>query len=361
MIYIIGILFSVFCSFISIKIKNDGKKSNFFKFFFAILSFFFPFLISSFRSINIGTDTSLTYLEIFNNVANGYNGVRDIGYWFINKICLFFSSDYRLVLFFTSFIITSLAYFHIFSKSKYPVLSTYLFFATNVFFISMNMIRQSIATMIFILAIPSIKNRNLFKYFLICFLAISIHSSSILYLPLYFICNRQINIKKSISILLLILFFNRYICALIIQLAIKIPYFQKYFAWYFTSSYNTGRVSLFSLLISVMILIFLFLCQKKSVNLFELNCITWMQIISFICLCFSGLIPMMQRTSWLFSFPLFIYLPNFFDNIDNIFLRYLIRIGLIAGFSIYMIITIFIFKYNQVYPYSSIFMMEVLL
>ena len=94
--------------------------------------------------------------------------------------------------------------------------------------------------------------------------------------------------------------------------------------------------------------------KDKKFN-FEINCITWMQILAFVLLVFSSSLPLMQRTSWMFTFPLFIYLPECINNIKNKNLRRLIYLGVIVGYTCYMFVTIFILKYNEVVPYVSIF------
>lgn len=356
-IYFISIYISIICAFISSKLKEKKKyvKYRCLYYIFCFLSFLPPFLVSAFRDISIGTDTQGTYYEIFCKALSKSNGVRDVGYYFINKICIFIYKDYRSVLIVTSLIITACAYRHIFSKSKNPMFSTYLFFTTNVYFISMNMIRQSIATMFFIFAIPYIKEKKFWKYLLVIAIAFSIHSSSIIYFPLYFLCNKKINKKRISIILIILLIFGRYLCSIAFVLLSKSSYFSHYFAWYITSSFNTGKANVVSLLISVCVLGVLFLSKNDSHEDFEYNCITWMQIIAFAFLSVSATFPMMQRMSWLFSFPLFIYLPKVINHISNKIFRILAYLGIALGYGAYMFVTIFMMHYNAVVPYTSIF------
>ncbi len=355
MIYIVTIFISVFSAFMSYKIKPNNKSNLFAKHIFAFISFLLPFLVSAFRDINIGTDTRGTYYSIFIIAFKKGRGVRDFGYYLLNRFCILFTDNYQFVIFVTSLATVGFAYYHIFNKSKHPYFSVFLFFATNVYFISMNMIRQSIATMLFIFAISAIKNKNYKKYFLICLIAFSFHSSAILYIPLYFLCKKEFNIKKSLIILIVIATFGSFFANFIIKFLTMIPYFSKYFGWYIGSSYNTESISVISLIISILILIVLCICKKQGNNSEDLNIMLYMQFISSILLSISSFIPMMQRTSWLFSFPLFIYLPDFILGIKNAFLRTSLKYGILIGYFAYMFLTIIIYRYNEVYPYISIF------
>ena len=126
--------------------KSKSKKTYYI---FLVLSFLLPFLISAFRGIKVGTDTSKTYVEIYNAVINKIP-VRDFGFGFLTKISIILFKNFQGILIVTSFIFMFLSYYSIIKYSNKPVLSLILFFTTNVYFVSMNMIRQSIATAIFI-------------------------------------------------------------------------------------------------------------------------------------------------------------------------------------------------------------------
>ena len=168
MIYVITIIISVFFAFLSqeqAKKNNDYRKNKIIYVFLCFMSFFPSFFVASFRDYSIGTDTDSTYLSIYNLVLSGSGGIRDVGYALINKVSIVLFNNYTGLLLMTSLIMYACFYKSIFNQSKYPAISTYLFFATNVYFISMNMIRQSISISLFTLSIPSIKDRKFFKIY----------------------------------------------------------------------------------------------------------------------------------------------------------------------------------------------------
>lgn len=360
LIYIFCIIFSCLFAFIASKLNENYKKSptkqNFAGFFiFACLAFIIPFLIMALRGYNVGTDTSGTYYEIYIKALRNNSSVRDMGYYVINKIAILLFENYRGVLILTSFIICFIAYKEIFSESKNPLLSTYLFYATNVYFISMNMIRQSIATMIFIISIKYIKDRKFIKYLICILIATSVHTIAILYLPLYFIGSKKYDLKKIIPITLIISLLSKFLYKYVINILNSIDYFQDYFSWYFTSHYNSGYLNLYSLLISVFILILVLLGYKKGKDNFNYKLIGTMSALSVMFLSYSKYIPLSQRASFLMSYPLFIYLPEMVNFVEKPLLKFINKYGIIIGYGLYMTATIFIMHYHAVVSYSSMF------
>ena len=355
MIYFFTIVSSVILAYISTKFKSDSKNGKVLKFFFIFLAFLIPFLVSGLRSIVVGTDTKETYYNIYVRALNNLSGARDVGYFIFNRICVLVVKDYQFVIVMTSLLFVGLSFYHIFKESEHPYYSVLLFFATNVFFLSMNMIRQSIAIMIFVFGISAIREKKFLKYLIICLIAFSFHSAAIIYLPLYFICKKDFNIKRALVFLIIIVLFGSLLSEFLLNVLSKEAFFRTYFAWYIGSTYNTGNVSIISLAIAIIIFITLCYCKRFNQDNKNFNIIITMQYIALILLTFSSLIPMMQRTAMLFSFPLFIYLPDIIKNTKKDFAGVILRLGVPVGYLLYMYFTIFIYGYNEVFPYISMF------
>ena len=114
-----------------VEIDVDLMKDNFKESFtIGFLSFLIPFLVSAFRNYTIGTDTSGTYMEIFNRIRNG-ESIRDLGFGVITKVSLFIFNNYTGFLILTSLIFCGLSYICIFRDSKYPAMSVLLFFTIS--------------------------------------------------------------------------------------------------------------------------------------------------------------------------------------------------------------------------------------
>lgn len=357
-IYLCMILISVFFAFLGQSLRNSVKKGCIHKtnMKYAIYGFaaFLPaFMVSAFRNITVGTDTSGTYYQIYQIAQNGGKG-RDFGFFWINKVAITLFHSYWGVIVITSLLICGISFFNIFRQSGYLVASTVLFFITNVYFISMNIIRQSLATAIFIYSICYIKERKLGRYMICMIIAFSIHSSSLLFIPVYFLYNIKLKRKYIYIGLLLTLLFTASISTIIESVFYKFEYTRRYFSWYFNSQYHSGSLSIYSLIISLCILLFLLYIHKNAEDDKEYNLFLWLQLLSVCILLLSARIPLAQRISWMLSFPQYIFLPKMFYFINNKGNRFLIKCGLYGGYTAYMIATIFILGYHDVYPYESI-------
>ncbi len=67
-----------------------------------------------------------------------------------------------------------------------------------------NLLRNSIAISLFLLAIPYLEERKPIQYFSLCLLGISFHISALVYIPLYFFLHRNINKWVYLSIFIFI-------------------------------------------------------------------------------------------------------------------------------------------------------------
>lgn len=93
-------------------------------------------------------------------------------------------------------------------QRKYFPLAYAFFFVFQGFVMEVNLLRNSKAIMLFLLSIPYLQNRSFFKYLLLNILGGMFHVSGFLYIPLYFVLNRNFN-RKAILVLFVtgILFF----------------------------------------------------------------------------------------------------------------------------------------------------------
>lgn len=80
-------------------------------------------------------------------------------------------------------------FFRIYSQNL--PLSLYTFLAMGGFLMLINAMRNTIAICIFINAIPYLLDRKPWQYFLLCLLAMSFHTSSVFFFPLYFVMHRH--------------------------------------------------------------------------------------------------------------------------------------------------------------------------
>ena len=143
------------------------------------------------------------YYQIFKDISwydfqiNPFKGGNDHfyepGYVLMN---LFIKSIYDNYVFF-QFTQTSICALLLFRFIMKKELNTpfflMLFLAFGGYEILINLMRNSIAILIFLNAIPYLEERKPVHYFMLCLLAVTFHLTSILFLPLYFILNVKIN------------------------------------------------------------------------------------------------------------------------------------------------------------------------
>ena len=134
----------------------------------------------------------LTVQEIFQNpVAKKF-----IGYSLFMRLCELCGLGYHGMLFIINLLLTAVTFWFITKYSPLPWLSVYLYLVLQFFAHSMNLLRQSIAAAICLLAYPFIKKRKIFPFIGLVLLAASFHLSALAFLPFYWVLNWKVSGKK---------------------------------------------------------------------------------------------------------------------------------------------------------------------
>lgn len=196
LLYIGVFIFSSFMIRVSVNKQNSTKK------FFLFLGMLLPTLLASFRSVNVGVDTQ-TYYSIFRNYSTiqSLNGKLELQGFneFINTLLMHISSkigNYNLYMFIFSIatlwlIVKSIV---LYVPSTYAPLSYFIYLC--IFFpLNLNIMRQGLSIAIFFFSLQYIYDRKPLRYFMLAFIAIGIHISATITIPLYFLIknNRKIN------------------------------------------------------------------------------------------------------------------------------------------------------------------------
>ncbi|ALG41882.1 exopolysaccharide polymerization protein [Megasphaera elsdenii CAG:570] len=152
LIYIFLLIWVLLCSLVPSVKLNYGAQSIFSgKLFYLIITFLPIWFIAAFRSLSVGTDTTANALY-FVSAASGQsfadvimNGGSSAGFNVISYLVGFLSSDFEMYTFWSSTIIAIGFAAFIYRTSKQVWLSTFLFLALNMYFISFNASRQFIS------------------------------------------------------------------------------------------------------------------------------------------------------------------------------------------------------------------------
>lgn len=192
----------IILSFLSDKIKNF--KNNDKKILLVLLSLLFA-LVFGLR-YNVGVDY-LSYLEQYNT---GYidNDISsdEFGFRWLNSLLHFINMPYPVAFISYAFIQFYFIVKGLRDKELLPFVIIFYFLTTYIFF-SFNGIRQSMAFSIIFFSLQFIKEKKIIKYILWIVIAALFHKSAIIFLPLYFILDKEYFSNRIIQLILLIIFF----------------------------------------------------------------------------------------------------------------------------------------------------------
>jgi len=160
------------------------------------------FILFVFRKYNVGTDTQ-SYVDAF---VSGDVKSHDQGFKFLVQFIRIITLNPRIYLMILGTSILWPIFKSSILNSPRPVLSIVLF-AFFFYPYSLNILRQFVSISIFYYwGIKYINEKNLLRYLVIIFICSSIHLSSIILVPLYFLANKKYNIYVLLTIWLLSIF-----------------------------------------------------------------------------------------------------------------------------------------------------------
>ena len=158
------------------------------KWIFAFLCFVELAFIAGFRDWSIGNDTR-NYVNTFilsMDYPQLLKSHMEIGYLWFNRFLATFTTTPQMLLITTSVFIIGV-WVRFFYKYSVSFLISILLFVVLDYSATLTMIRQEIAMCMILLAIPFVIKRQFLLFLAVIMLAVSVHSSSILAIGLYFI------------------------------------------------------------------------------------------------------------------------------------------------------------------------------
>lgn len=355
---ILAVMFSAFSNIKKYKNKKSKKIVINFKVMCWYISEIILIIVAAIR-YDVGKDYMYTYVPYFNGILTGnINENIEIGFYLLNKLIQIFTRDYAWI-----FIVCSVIFFHYIYKaireqSPIPTLSVFLLVGTTYYFIFLNTMRQMIAISIFLYAIKFIKERNFKKYLIYMLIAMSIHTSSVILIPIYFIYGVRLNTEKTI----LILFLSIILKPVFTNILLKILEFTKY-NMYVDSRFDTNSTGYIVIAINVCVLLFsvIYYRRKKEFSKEEDNVskeysfYSILQLISTIIAIYDGSLPLLNRIRWGTGISIIILIPMIIKQEHNKNTRIIYVFMIVLLYSIYFLYTIGVKNANSVLPYLTIF------
>ena len=334
------------------------------KIIFLVLTFCILFILSAFRSANIGNDT-YEYLQMYNKFGQALNIFEidtdiEMGFVIINKILYSINPSSIFLLIVTSALILSVMLIFIYKNSNMVWLSVFLFINFRIYYFTLSGIRQSIALAIVLVSYKFLTEKKAIPFVITVLLASTFHMSAILFLIVYPISNIKYT-KRVLAQYMVIGIFLLSLFNVFITLVFR--FFPKYRV-YLTSSYfeSIKIASIVEFLIIFIVLIFGLVVSYKNNNLLNLgsrleflksnimfHIITLAVVINLVSIN-AGVI---QRAALYFFIFVIIFVPKVIAEIKNKELRVLTTyIIIILTFTYNITILMYRPEWQYVYPYE---------
>ncbi len=188
-IYILLFLFCIILSYLADIHREDSNSTIYIG-----IIVFLMCLIGGLRDLGVGTDT-LVYTEDYLNYAKdnsffellqqGNLDDYDKGYFLLNSLSSFFSSNYWFILFLTQLITIGLTYWGVYRLSNYYEISFVVFTFLFCFLFynqTYNYMRQFCALGLLLFAFSFFIEQKYVKYLILQIIAFFFHSSSVLFI-----------------------------------------------------------------------------------------------------------------------------------------------------------------------------------
>lgn len=318
-----------------------------------LLSLLPLFLLSALR-YDVGTDYMFTYAPTFiKMLTDSSAGYREVGINFIIRFIQLFTTNPQWFFVVTSFVYNFFIFLSIYRYSPNRAYSILLCLFSCVYFISLNNVRQSCAAAILLFAFSTITEKKPVSFLACVLLASLFHSSSIIFVVVYPLCNLRFYRRHYLvySLMFLVLIF------LGSSLFVSIIKLTKYS--YFLESYlTTGRITYTYILHNLLILIVTYVILKDSykVNRNDFSYLV-IQTISALVPFLSFVIPSSELVSRLDLYFLtyqILLVPYLLSRIKNQKKRILIGSALGIYMFLYMYYSIVIRDNHAVLPYQWI-------
>lgn len=141
------------------------------------------------------------YYPSYNNLPGGFN--YEIGYEIWSNIFYKIGLSYHHFTFINTVADILILAYVLKKYSKYPIFSMFLFLAVQGLSFEVDLLRNAKAVLLFIISIQFIKERKIIPFLILNILGMTFHISSIIYLPMYFILNRNYSRKIILPLIIL--------------------------------------------------------------------------------------------------------------------------------------------------------------
>ena len=262
----------------------------------------------------------------------------EIGYILMNWLLGLLSKNYQVLLAICAFLsIAPVAYLY-YKKSDSIELSYIIYLSLQSFLICFSGLRQGISVGICMIAFLFIQKKQFGKFIFFVLIAMSFHSSAIIYLiayPMYYLNIKKENRWFTIAILLVAFFF-------------KVPLFKVLSKILKDNAEvnTTNSFTFFLVFCAVYVFCFMFAKDNETnngyLNLVFCGCF---------CLIFTSVFATAMRASYCFLNMLPLILPKVINEISNENLRVIVQIIIVCCFMLFALSSLYSTFWTKSFPY----------
>lgn len=221
-------------------------------------------LIAGLRK-NIGDTFFYMYAYTLNDFTwEQVKAEKDIGFGILQMILKSFTQDPQLLIFLTALVTNVLIVYVLYKYSRLFEVSIYIYITSGLYIVSMNGVRQFLASAIVFAATKYLFAGNWQKYFLVVAFASTFHESALILIPIYFIVRRKAWTSSTFVLLflavMLILGYN--VLSDAIFAAIADTHYSEY------KEFQEGGANVIRVAVGAVPLIFAYLGRNKLREIF---------------------------------------------------------------------------------------------
>lgn len=316
---------------------------------FAVMSFL-PFAAVTMLRWQVGTDWPI-YDSYYYYINHGIQSFSEPLFNLLNKFLYLFSEDSSLLFAVVGFFTLLMFFLAIYQQSPMIPFSVLLFFLTNKYFTSLNQIRQMLAMSIFFFSLKYIFQRNILAYYTAILTAMLIHTSSAIYLPVYFLYGKEWESRGLIKAFIVY-------CLLLpaVSLFARLTAHFTRFAWYFDSAYNQNDFYAVGFLVSFLAMaLHLFAMHRTGKHHVRLGFMTIMTMLSCMILLLTSSLPQVARISEGFAVVQILSIPEMAKAEQNRRIRRLYLCFFILLYGCKLFYDVYHNHWYGVLPYHTIF------
>ena len=367
-IYIIAITLSMIWAAYAYNVKGIIQLKSTYRT-LCVLAFIPMMFVSVFR-FKVGTDWSI-YHDYFHWISEGKDKFSEPLFNLLNRVIYFFTTDSWWLFAICAFLICYFMFRAFMEQSVNPAFSILIFVLSGDYFNSQNQIRQALAMAIFLYAMKYIKERNAKKYFLFIIIAMCIHLSAAIYIPLYFVYGFSLNVRLLGTIYVAVAALMPVINKVLVFLISKTKY-----NWYFGSRYDMNNFHLLGFLVTsfylILILFYYHYGKKNSVKAadlneekkagekvkvedYEYNVMAYTYFFAALSVLFSASIPQMVRITTALSYVSSLLMPRLMIRENKRNRRIVLYILVVSVFGVKLLYDVYHNGWYGAIPYQWVF------